>query len=113
MVGPSTTSAPFWIGSPRPGISTSASIRNIGVAIASGPKNVAAQRDTENLMGRTPFPRAMAGLAPPEVDRALEARFPDAPEYTPRLLRRPSVSAPGGGNQYGAALGRHTHDDTE
>ena len=48
-------------------------------------------------MGRTPFPRAMAGFAPPEVDRALEARFPDALEYTRRLLRQPSVSATGEG----------------
>src|SRR3989441_1306036 len=97
IVGPSTTSAPSLIGSPIPGISTSASIRNIGFAIAGGPKNVAALRDTENLMGRSPFPRAMAGLAPPEVDRALEARFPDALEYTRRLLRQPSVSATGEG----------------
>src|SRR3989441_620526 len=97
IVAPSTTSAPSLIGSPSPGISTSASIRNIGFAIAGGPKNVAAPRDTENLMGRSPFPRAMAGLAPPEVDRALEARFPDALEYTRRLLRQPSVSATGEG----------------
>src|SRR3989449_508989 len=48
-------------------------------------------------MGGPPFPRAMAGLAPPEVDRALEARFPDALEYTRRLLRQPSVSATGEG----------------
>jgi len=39
----------------------------------------------------------MAGLAPPEVDRALEARFSDALEYTRRLLRQPSVSATGEG----------------
>src|SRR2546428_314963 len=63
IVAPSTTSAPSLIGSPSPGISTSASIRNIGFAIAGGPKNVAAPRDTENLMGRSPFPRAMAGPA--------------------------------------------------
>src|SRR5438445_3651170 len=97
IVGPSTTSAPSLIGSPIPGISTSASIRNIAFALAGGPKNVAALRDTENLMGRSPFPRAMAGLAPPEVDRALDARFPDALEYTRRLLRQPSVSATGEG----------------
>src|SRR5712691_7103900 len=48
-------------------------------------------------MGRSPFPRAMAGLAPPEVNRALEARFPDALEYTRRRLRQPSVSATGEG----------------
>src|SRR2546428_582916 len=97
IVVPSTTSAPFWIGSPRPGISTSVSIRSIGLAMAGGRKNVAARRDTENLMGRSPFPRAMAGLAPPEVGRALEARFSDALEYTRRLLRQPSVSATGEG----------------
>jgi acetylornithine deacetylase/succinyl-diaminopimelate desuccinylase-like protein len=94
---PSTTSAPFLIGSPRPGISTSVSIRSIELAMAGGRKNVAARRDTENLMGRPPFPRPMAGLAPPEVDRALEARFSDALEYTRRLLRQPSVSATGEG----------------
>src|SRR5881397_793435 len=97
IVGPSTTSAPFLIGSPRPGISTSVSIRSIELAIAGERKNVAARGDTENLMGGPPFPRAMAGLAPPEVDRALEARFPDALEYTRRLLRQPSVSATGEG----------------
>src|SRR2546426_617204 len=97
IVVPSTTSAPSLIGSPSPGISTSASIRNIGFAIAGGPKNVAALRATANLMGRSPFPRAMAGLAPPEVDRALDARFADALEYTRRLLRQPSVSATGEG----------------
>src|SRR6267378_1532269 len=97
IVAPSTTSAPFWIGSPRPGMSTSVSIRSIGLAITGGRKNVAERRDTENLMGRSPFPRAMAGLAPPEVDRALEARFSDALEYTRRLLRQPSVSATGEG----------------
>src|SRR5437016_13398859 len=39
----------------------------------------------------------MAGFAPPEVGRALDARFPDAIEYTRRLLRQPSVSATGEG----------------
>src|SRR2546428_1353442 len=97
IVVPSTTSAPSLIGSPSPGISTSASIRNIGFAIAGGPKNVAALRATANLMGRSPFPRATAALAQPEVNRALEARFPDALEYTRRLLRQPSVSATGEG----------------
>src|SRR5256712_108846 len=97
IVGPSTTSAPSLIGCAVRGTGQSVSIRNIGFAIAGGPKNVAALRDTENLMGRSPFPRAMAGLAPPEVDRALDARFPDALEYTRRLLRQPSVSATGEG----------------
>ena len=39
----------------------------------------------------------MAGFAPPEVGRALDERFPDALEYTRRLLRQPSVSATGEG----------------
>src|SRR5439155_2087842 len=38
-----------------------------------------------------------AGFAPPEVGRALDERFPDALEYTRRLLRQPSVSATGEG----------------
>src|SRR2546428_581597 len=44
-----------------------------------------------------PVPAAMAGFAPPEVGRALDARFPEALEYTRRLLRQPSVSATGEG----------------
>src|SRR5437667_1506812 len=39
----------------------------------------------------------MADFAPPEVGRALDERFPDALEYTRRLLRQPSVSATGEG----------------
>jgi len=39
----------------------------------------------------------MAGFAPPEVGRALDSRFPEALEYTRRLLRQPSVSATGEG----------------
>src|SRR3989441_1093345 len=44
-----------------------------------------------------PVPAAMAEFAPPEVGRALDARFPEALEYTRRLLRQPSVSATGEG----------------
>src|SRR5213593_1245305 len=47
--------------------------------------------------GSVPVPAAMAGFAPPEVVRALDIRFPDALEYTRRLLRQPSVSATGEG----------------
>src|SRR3989442_12860129 len=39
----------------------------------------------------------MAGVAPPEVGRALAARFPEALEYARRLLRQPYVSAAGEG----------------
>ncbi|TLZ68162.1 MAG: M20/M25/M40 family metallo-hydrolase, partial [Methanobacteriota archaeon] len=39
----------------------------------------------------------MAGFVPPEVTRALEARFPDALESARRLMRQPSVSATGEG----------------
>src|SRR5207245_5201603 len=81
----------------RPVITTSVSLRSICLAIAERRKNVAALRHTESLMGPPPFPRVMAGLAPPEVDRALEAGFPDALEYTRRLLRQRSVSATGEG----------------
>src|SRR2546427_6978684 len=76
---------------------TSASIRSIERAIAAPPKNVAATRETESRMGRPRFPRTMAGFAPREVGRALDARFPEALEYTRRLLRQPSVSATGEG----------------
>src|SRR5437899_8022093 len=96
IVGPSTINAAFRIGSPRPGIRTSASIRSIGFAIAAPPKNVAAMRDREPY-GSVPVPATMAGFAPPEVGRALDARFPEAIEYTRRLLRQQSDSASGGG----------------
>src|SRR5947209_2054404 len=96
IVGPSTINAAFRIGSPRPGIRTSASIRSIGFAIAAPPKNVAAMRDREPY-GSVPVPATMAGFVPPEVGRALDARFPEALEYTRRLLRQPSVSATGEG----------------
>ncbi len=39
----------------------------------------------------------MASLAPPEVYRELERRFPDGLEYARTLLRQPSVSATGEG----------------
>jgi acetylornithine deacetylase/succinyl-diaminopimelate desuccinylase-like protein len=39
----------------------------------------------------------MKGIAPAEVYRALDSRFPDALEYTRALLRQPSISATGEG----------------
>src|SRR6266705_1942309 len=60
IVGPSTINAAFRIGSPRPGMRTSASIRSIGFAIAAPPKNVAAMRDREPY-GSVPVPATMPG----------------------------------------------------
>lgn len=61
---------------------------------------------TASLIRFRGFPRPMKEIAPPEVYRALEARFPEGLEKTRKLLQQPSVSATGEGIQECAEMVR-------
>src|SRR3989442_612870 len=92
IVGPSTINAAFRIGSPRPGMRTSASIRSIEFAIAVPPKNVGAARETQNPFRWAPAPRGGTRPAPPDRPRLdeLEGRPREPPlhlEDDPRRRR--------------------------